>query len=357
LPESTPLVVVEHLVKRYRVAAGAFGREGDVRAVDDLGFSIARGEVLALVGESGSGKSTVGRLLLRLLEPTSGRIVFDGIDLSTLSRARLRACRRRMQMIFQDPFASLNPHMRVRTMLQEALTIHGIGNSREERSARIESLLHAVGLPPSVADRFPHEFSGGQRQRLGIARALAVEPEFIVADEPISALDVSNQAQIMNVLLALKEQRGLTLLFISHNLAVVQNIADTVAVMYLGHLMEIAPAAALFDRPGHPYTTALLAAIPIPDPTRARNRLVLTGDVPNPASPPSGCVFRTRCPYAVSACATELPSLREVKAGHRVACIRHEAIADELARQAPRRAAAPDTAAPVDDSYRDAARS
>jgi len=318
------LIEVHDLVKHFPLRQASMGRAGTVRAVEGVSFSVPRGETVALVGESGSGKSTIGRLLLRLYEPTSGKVVFDGVDLGTLSRRGLSAFRRRMQMIFQDPFASLNPHMRIRTMLEEALRIHGIGANAGARQERIEALLSLVGLPTAFADRYPHEFSGGQRQRLGIARALAVEPEFIVADEAISALDVSNQAQIINVLLSLKAQHGLTLLFISHNLAVVRNIADTVVVMYLGRVMEIAPARMLFSSPGHPYTRALLSAVPIPDPERPVSRVMLRGDIPSPINPPSGCVFRTRCHHAVDACAEARPPLLERVPGQSVACIRYE---------------------------------
>lgn len=326
MTDNHALVDVQNLGKRFPVGNRLLGRHAEVRAAEGISFRIARGELLALVGESGSGKSTVGRMLLRLMEPSAGRVVFDGTDLSTLSRRQLRAFRKRMQMIFQDPFASLNPHMRVRDMLQEALAIHGIGSGRVERAARIAALLESVGLSPEFAGRFPHEFSGGQRQRLVIARALAVNPEFIVADEAISALDVSNQAQVMNLLLDLKERDGLTLLFISHNLAVVKNIADSVAVMYLGRLMELSPAEHLFGRPAHPYTAALLAAVPVPEPGAAAGRIVLQGDIPSPIAPPTGCVFRTRCPHAAPRCASEVPALRSIGDGRQVACIRYEEI-------------------------------
>jgi oligopeptide transport system ATP-binding protein len=330
LAKQQQFIELHELRKSYVAKGGLFSSAGAVKAVDGVSLTISRGEVFALVGESGSGKSTVGKLLLRLEEPTSGGIRFDGTDLLALPRKQLRTFRRRMQMIFQDPFASLNPHMRVNEMLEEALVIHGIGKSRAERRKRVAALLSAVGLSPAFADRYPHEFSGGQRQRLGIARALAVEPEFIVADEAVSALDVSNQAQIVNILMDLKRDFGLTLLFISHNLAVVQNIADTVAVMYLGRLMEIAPAREIFTRAGHPYTAALLSAIPIPEPKLERKRIILHGDIPSPLNPPSGCVFRTRCPYAIDDCAKAVPAMREVSPGHQVACIRHDDIAHAL---------------------------
>ena len=308
--EPPPLLEVQDLRKHFSVPGGV------VRAVDGISFSITRGQVMGLVGESGSGKSTIGKLVLRLLEPTSGKIAFDGIDISELPRRRLRALRRRMQMIFQDPYASLNPTMRVRDAIGEALTIHGLAASR------VPELLQAVGLAPGFAGRFPHELSGGQRQRVSIARALAVEPDFIVADEAVSALDVSNQAQIINLLLDLRRRLDLTILFISHNLAVVQNIADTVAVIYLGRLMELAPAPTLFATPHHPYTIALLSSIPIPDPDLKRQRIVLTGDIPSAVNPPSGCVFRTRCPVAMPRCAIEVPPLRLLGNNHISACLR-----------------------------------
>jgi oligopeptide transport system ATP-binding protein len=292
-----------------------------VRAVDGVSFTLRRGEVMGLVGESGSGKSTVGRLILRLHEPTEGRVLFDGAELGALGRRELRHMRRRMQMIFQDPYSSLNPYMRVRDILVEALAIHRLGKTPSERVARVAGLLDMVGLPSGFAGRFPHELSGGQRQRVGIARALAVEPELIVADEAVSALDVSNQAQIINVLMELQERLGLTLLFISHNLAVVRNITDRVGVMYLGRLMELAPTEALFERPLHPYTAALLSSIPIPDPTAPRDHIVLAGEIPSPVAPPSGCVFRTRCPLAIARCATEVPEPRSVGDGRQVACL------------------------------------
>jgi peptide/nickel transport system ATP-binding protein len=278
--------------------------------------------VLGLVGESGSGKSTVGRLVLRLQEADSGQVFFDGVDLGALSRSALRRMRRRMQIVFQDPYSSLNPYLRVREVLTEAFVIHRIGRDRRDRSARAEHLLDLVGLPAVFADRYPHELSGGQRQRVAIARALAVEPELLVADEAVSALDVSNQAQIINVLQDLRGRLGLSMLFISHNLAVVQNIADTVAVLYLGRIMEIAPSAALFTSPRHPYTAALLASVSIPDPDAKRRRTILTGEIPSPINPPSGCVFRTRCPVALPACADTVPELRCSGQDRYAACTR-----------------------------------
>ena len=317
------LVRVRGLFKHFPVA----GSDDLVRAVDGVTFEILRGETLGLVGESGCGKSTVGRCLLRLIEPTRGEIYFGDEDVLALSGGRLRALRREMQIIFQDPYASLNPRMRVRDIVGEPLKIHGLGNKMERR-ARVAELLRKVGLDPDYMHRYPHEFSGGQRQRLGIARALALNPKLIVADEPVSALDVSVQAQVINLLEDLQKEFGLTYLFISHGLAVVEHISTRVAVMYLGRIVEVTSAAELYARPLHPYTRALLSAIPIPDPTRKRERIVLEGDVPTPINPPSGCRFRTRCPEAIAECAQIDPDLREVAPGHTVACIRVPGWAD-----------------------------
>jgi peptide/nickel transport system ATP-binding protein len=294
-----------------------------VRAVDDVTFEIAKGEVLGLVGESGSGKSTIGRSVVRLIEPTAGEIRFAGTDLVRLRARALRPFRRRLQVIFQDPYASLNPRRRVADTIGEALATHGL-HTGNARATRIAELLSLVGLAPEHAQRFPHEFSGGQRQRIGIARALAVEPEFIVADEPVSALDVSIQAQVLNLLSDLRERFNLTMLFISHDLDVVEYLCDRIVVLYLGKVMEMAPAQALYRSPQHPYTQALLAASPRPDPNARRERRLLQGDIPSPIDPPSGCVFRTRCPFALAACARDVPALREVAPGHFKACLRDD---------------------------------
>ena len=311
------LVRVRALVKHFPVE----GSDDVVRAVDGVTFEIKRGETLGLVGESGCGKSTVGRCLLRLIEPTAGEIIFDDRDVREMKRGELRELRREMQIIFQDPYASLNPRMKVRDIVSEPLLIHEIG-TKEERRERVAELLRKVGLDPDYMNRYPHEFSGGQRQRIGIARALALNPKLIVADEPVSALDVSVQAQVVNLLQDIQAEFGLTYLFISHGLAVVEHISTRVAVMYLGRIVEIASAAELYAQPLHPYTQALLSAIPVPDPKRKRERIVLEGDVPTPINPPSGCRFRTRCPAAIAECAHIDPDLREITPGHTVACIR-----------------------------------
>jgi len=301
-----------------------FGRpERPVRAVDDVSFEIAKGEVLGLVGESGSGKSTIGRSVVKLIDPSKGEIRFAGTDLAPLSPRAMRPYRRRLQIIFQDPYASLNPRQRVGATLDEALATHGL-HPGPARAKRVGELLSLVGLAPQHAQRYPHEFSGGQRQRIGIARALAVEPEFIVADEPVSALDVSIQAQVINLLSDLRERFHLTMLFISHDLDVVEYLCDRIVVLYLGKVMEVAPARALYRTPQHPYTQALLEASPRPDPRERRERRLLQGDIPSPIDPPSGCVFRTRCPHALDACAAEVPALREVAPGQFKACIRDD---------------------------------
>jgi len=295
---------------------------GDIKAVDGVSLAIERGETLGLVGESGCGKSTVGRAILRLYEPTSGRIVFDGKDISKLGESDLRPLRRRMQMVFQDPFASLNPRHSVGRIVGEPLRAHGLARGRSVQ-ARVRELLEVVGLPQDAASRYPHEFSGGQRQRIGVARALAVNPDFVVADEPVSALDVSIQAQIINLLETLQHEFDLTYLFIAHDLAVVRHISDRIAVMYLGGIVEVSPAAELYENPYHPYTISLLSAVPIPDPKveRQRETILLKGDLPSPAAPPPACRFHTRCPYVQeSRCKEERPELRSLESGHLVAC-------------------------------------
>jgi len=311
------LISVRGLVKHFPVE----GSDDVVRAVDGVSFEIFAGETLGLVGESGCGKSTVGRCLLRLIEPTAGHIYFQGRDVLALNKKELREIRREMQIIFQDPYASLNPRMKIGDIVSEPLVIHKQG-TKSERRDRVAGLLRRVGLDPDYMNRYAHEFSGGQRQRIGVARTLALNPKLIVADEPVSALDVSVQAQVVNLLQELQEEFKLTYLFISHGLAVVEHISTRVAVMYLGRIVEIADAADLYAHPLHPYTQALLSAIPIPDPKQKRKRIILQGDVPTPINPPSGCRFRTRCPIAIEECAHIDPELREVAPDHHVACIR-----------------------------------
>ncbi|SEA01570.1 ABC transporter ATP-binding protein [Rubrimonas cliftonensis] len=319
---AAPLVQVDDLAVHFPVYSGLFRRQvGAIKAVDGVSFTVRRGETLGLVGESGCGKSTTGRAVLRLYAPTRGRILFEGKDIATLGEGALRRLRPRMQMIFQDPQASLNPRMTVGSIIAEPLDEH-LRLSQAQRRDRVRSLLDAVGMNPAFADRYPHEFSGGQRQRIGIARALALDPGFIVCDEPIAALDVSIQAQVVNLLEELQARLGLTYLFISHDLSMVRHIATHVAVMYLGGVVELAPRDLLYASPRHPYTQALLSAVPAPDPKveATRRRVILKGDVPSPANPPSGCRFRTRCPIAEARCAAEVPAFRKLPDGRQVAC-------------------------------------
>jgi len=315
-----PLLSVEHLKKYFPIHRGVFGRVADyVKAVDDVSFTIDKGETFGLVGESGCGKTTAGRAILRLLEPDGGTIRFDAVDLRSLGKQDLRRKRRDMQIIFQDPYASLNPRMTIRTIVGEPFAIHGIAGG-SERNDRVAELLTTVGLDPSVMNRYPHEFSGGQRQRVGIARALALKPKLIVADEPVSALDVSIQAQIINLLSDLQQQFGLTYLFISHAIPVIEHISTRIGVMYLGKLVEVGTSRQICTAPKHPYTQALLSAVPIPDPAARKQRVILRGDVPTPIDPPPGCRFHTRCPIAVDRCKFDEPPLRQIEDGRDVAC-------------------------------------
>ena len=320
--DNNVIVEVEDLKMHFPIYRGVIQRQvGAVHAVDGISFSIQRGETLGLVGESGCGKSTTGRTILQLYKPTSGSVHFEGVDLVKLKGEELRKMRRKMQMIFQDPYASLNPRMAVADIVSEPLIVHNVANAQEIKE-RVQHLLELVKLNPSFANRYPHEFSGGQRQRIGVARALALQPSFIICDEPISALDVSIQAQVVNLLEELQEQFNLTYLFIAHDLSMVRHISNRVAVMYLGIIAEKAARDELYLHPLHPYTQALLSAVPIPDPVAdaKRHRIILEGDVPSPVNPPSGCRFRTRCPIAEAICAEEQPVFREIKPGHFVAC-------------------------------------
>lgn len=319
--DATPLMEVRDIQKFFPISGGLLGRTvNHVKAVDGVSFDIHAGETLSLVGESGCGKSTVGRCVARLLDLTSGVLALDGIRIDTLPESSLKPFRRRLNLVFQDPFSSLNPRMNVEALVSEPLRSHGIGSSRAERKARVAQLLEIVGLSPEIMERMPHQFSGGQRQRLCIARALASEPDIIICDEAVSALDVSVQAQIINLLMQLQSDLDLAILFISHDLAVVEHLSDRVAVMYLGRIMEIADRDTLFSNPAHPYTKALLSAVPLPDPMAHRDRVILTGEVPSPINPPSGCPFRTRCPIATDLCAAERPELLEHTGGQSVAC-------------------------------------
>ena len=313
---SEPLVSIAGLTKTFVTP------RGDVHALDAVSFDIPRGAVVGLVGESGSGKTTLGRCILRLVEPTSGSVRFGGSEILGLDAAAMKAMRKRMQIIFQDPYSSLNPRMRMRDIIGEALLTHGIGRSGGDRRDRVAALLEEVGLKPDQMSRFPHEFSGGQRQRIGIARALAVEPEFIVADESVSALDVSVQAQILNLMQDLRDRRGLTILFIAHDLSVVEYLCEEVVVLYLGRVAERGAGRAVYGAPAHPYTRALLSAAPVPNPEARRAREILKGDIPSPLDPPSGCVFRTRCRYAIDRCAEILPPLLDLGPRHDAACLR-----------------------------------
>ncbi|URM32271.1 dipeptide ABC transporter ATP-binding protein [Cytobacillus firmus] len=314
------LLEVNQLKKYFPVTGGLFGRkQGDVKAVDDISFFVNKGETLGLVGESGCGKSTTGRMLMRLIEPTEGKVVFDGKDLTSLNSSEMRKMRKEMQMVFQDPFASLNPRNTVEQILEEPLIVHGIGN-KEERKQRVREMLEVVGLSSYHAKRYPHQFSGGQRQRIGIARALMTKPKLIIADEPVSALDVSIQSQVLNLLEDLQKEFQLTYIFIAHDLGVVKHISDRVGVMYLGRLVEITTSDQLYDKPLHPYTKALLGAVPIPDPTLKKDRELLTGDIPSPQNPPAGCAFHTRCNECMEICKTDRPQLKEIEPGHFAAC-------------------------------------
>lgn len=317
---SEPLLKVEGLKKYFPIQSGIVSRTvGHVKAVDDVSFEVNEGETLGIVGESGCGKSTTGRMLMRLLEPTEGTITFKGRKISELSNKEMRAMRRNIQMVFQDPYASLNPRHTIGKILEEPLIVHGIGNAAE-RKKKVSELLKIVGLSDFHAKRYPHQFSGGQRQRVGIARALMTNPQLIIADEPVSALDVSVQAQVLNLMQDLQKELKLTYIFIAHDLGVVRHISNRVAVMYLGHIVEIADSESLYEKPLHPYTQALLTAVPVPDPDFKREQELIKGDIPSPSNPPSGCTFHTRCPFKMDVCTKEVPAYFEAKKGHSVAC-------------------------------------
>lgn len=321
---SKVLLKVDNLKKYFPIRHGMFARHvGDVKAVDDVSFELFEGETLGIVGESGCGKSTTGRAIMRLHEPTDGQVTFDGVELTKLNSEQMRKVRREIQMVFQDPYASLNPRHTVEKILEEPLIVHGIGNAKE-RKKKVHEYLEIVGLSSYHAKRYPHQFSGGQRQRIGIARALMTNPKLIIADEPVSALDVSIQAQVLNLMQRLQEDLKLTYIFIAHDLGVVRHISDRVGVMYLGRLVEIAESESLYHEPLHPYTQALLSAVPIPDPQFEREQLLLKGDIPSPSNPPTGCTFHTRCPFAMDKCKQVIPTLQQVKPGHSVACHLYE---------------------------------